>query len=135
MIDDRDAARLTAIYRRERLSFLQYVGQVRPYAGATDTAAREAVVAMAEEERLAGEAFGDRIDKLRVTLPHVGAFPTAFTNYNFTDVRTLLPLLVDAQERDLAALETDEAGLTVARAEVRSLVDLKRTHLERLRTL
>jgi hypothetical protein len=112
------------------------VRQAPPYAGRADGPTVAKLRGMADEELAALEALGEYLDRARVTLPHVGAFPTAFTNYNFIALRKVLPLLREDQAKGLAQLEQDAAGLSVPdRAEVEKLVALKRRHLTELEAL
>jgi hypothetical protein len=128
---------LADVYRRELLSFLQYVRQAPPYAAAADRPTVVKLQQMADEERAALKALGEYLDRARVTLPHVGAFPTAFTNYNFVALRKVLQILREDQAKGLAQLEQDVAGLPEGpdRAEVEKLVALKRRHLTELEAL
>jgi len=125
---------LTDIYRRERLSFLQYVRQAAAYAGTADRAVLERVRELGAVEAAALDGLADYLDRNHVSLPHVGAFPTAFTNYNFVAVRKLLPQLVEDEARGLAALERDVARLAPgeSRTWVEKLVESKRMHLTEL---
>ena len=134
-LNDRDT--LLGIYRRERLSFLQYVGQSTPYASPADRPTLTRVHELARAESAAMDRFGDYLDRSRITLPHLGAFPTTFTNYNFIAVGKLLtPLRQDAArgvvdlERDAAALPTGAAKLLVE-----ELAVAKRMHLNELEKL
>ena len=129
-----DRETLLGIYRRERLSFLQYVGQSTPYAGPTDRPMLKRVQELARVESEAMDRFGEYLDRNRITLPHLGAFPTTFTNYNFIAVgKLLVPLRHDAArgaaelERDVATLPTGEA-----RTLVEDLAVAKRMHLNEL---
>jgi hypothetical protein len=128
---------LADVYRRELLSFLQYVRQAPPYAAAADRPRVVKLQQMADDERAAVEALGEYLDRARVTLPHVGAFPTVFTNYNFVALRKVLPILKDDQAKGLAQLEQDAAGRPEGpdRAEVEKLVTVKRRHLAELESI
>lgn len=129
--------RLVETYRRERLSFLQYVRQATPYAGRADRPLLDRVweLARAEAEALGG--FAEYLDRSRVSVAFVGAFPTVFTNYNFIAVRKLLPELIADGRRSLAALERDMAEMPVgeARSWLVKLADAKRAHLTELEKL
>lgn len=125
---------LSTIYRRELLSFLQYVRQATPYVTRVDRPLAIRLQQMADEERVALEGFAAYLDRARLTLQSVGAFPTVFTNYNFIAVRKLLPILRADQTRGLALLDQDVLGLADGpdRAEVAKLAALKRLHLKGL---
>ena len=122
---------LADVYRREMLSFLQYVRQAPPYVGPPDRPKVAKLQQMADEERATLETLGEYLDRARVTLPHTGAFPTAFTNYNFVALRKVLPILREDQAKGLAQLEQDAAGLPHGpdRVEVEKLGAVKRRHL------
>jgi hypothetical protein len=122
--------RLVAAYRRERLSFLQYIRQATPYAGPADRVVAARVHELAEAEAATLDAFGEFLDRQRITVPYLGAFPTSFTNYNFIAVRKLLPSLIADEDRGLKALEADIAALDPgeARSWLEKLADGKRMH-------
>ena len=128
---------LAEVYRRELLSFLQYVRQAPPYAAAVDRPTVATLQQMADAERAALEGLSEYLDRARVTLHHVGAFPTVFTNYNFVALRTILPILKEDQAKGLTQLNQDAAGLPdgPARVELEKLVALKRRHLTDLEAL
>ena len=127
-------ATLVDAYQRERLSFLQYVREATPYAGPEDRAVAERVRDLANVESAALDGLADYLDRNRVTLPHVGAFPSSFTNYNFVSVRKLIRPLAAEEARGLAALERDAAALPPgeARSWLERLAESKRMHLTEL---
>src|SRR5436305_11598980 len=96
--------RLVDAYRRGRLSFLQYVRQATPYAGPADRPLLERVRELADAEAAGLDGFAEYLDDARVAVPYVGAFPTAFTNYNFVAIRKLLPALIADEAAGLVAL-------------------------------
>jgi hypothetical protein len=128
---------LLEIYRRERLSFLQYVGQATPYADPADRPMRDRVLELARAEATRLDEFGDYLEQHHVTLPRVGAFPTTFTNYNFVQVRKLVPELVADERRGLQALQHDVTTLPDGqfRTLVQELVAAKQTRLNELEKL
>jgi hypothetical protein len=125
---------LVDAYRRERLSLLQYVAQAAPFAGAADRAVVDRVRDLADAEASALDELGEYLDRHRVPPPPPGAFPTAFTNYNFVAVRKLVPMLVEDEARGLAALERDAAVVPSgeARTWLERLAESKRMHLNEL---
>ena len=128
---------LVEIYRREMLSFLQYVSQSSPYAGVADRPALERVRALACTEATELERFADYLEQNHITLPRAGAFPISFTNYNFVAVRKLLPGLLTDEAKGLKALEHDAAA-TPSGAErdwIEKLAAAKRMHLNELEKL
>ena len=128
---------LLELYRRERLSFLQYVGQATPYADPADRPMRDRVLELARAEAAGLDEFGDYLERHHVTLPRVGAFPTPFTNYNFVAIRKLVPDLVALERRGLQALQHDVAVLPEGdfRKLVQELAAAKQTHLNELEKL
>jgi len=128
---------LVEVYRRESLSFLQYVRQATPYAGAKDKPLLDRVREMAQSELTEIEKLVDYLDRSRVTLPHIGAFPSEFTNYNFVAIRNLVPLLIADESRGLKELERDAGSMTSgeARERLEKLIETKRTHLGELQKL
>src|SRR4051794_29443981 len=103
--------RLVDAYRRGRPSFLQYGRQATPDAGPAPRPPLGRVRELADAEAAGLDGFAEYLDEARVAVPYVGAFPTAFTNYNFVAIRTLVPGLVADEARGLAALEKDAAEL------------------------
>ncbi|MBX9623781.1 MAG: hypothetical protein K2X82_08195, partial [Gemmataceae bacterium] len=89
-----DEHRLREAYRRESRSLLPYAGQAELYADPADRKALDAVRRIAAEDAGQLRAFADRLAQLRVTPPHLGAFPMGYTDLNFVAVRSLLPRLV-----------------------------------------
>jgi hypothetical protein len=129
--------RLVEAYRRERLSFLQYVRQATPYAGPADRPLLERVRELARSEAEGLDGLAEYLDQSRVSVRYLGAFPTSFTNYNFVAIRKLLPELIADEARGLAALEGDAAALPAgeARTWLEKLAAAKRmrvTELEKL---
>jgi len=128
---------LVEAYRRGRLSFLQYVRQATPYAGPADRSLLERVRELAGAEAAGLDRFAEYLDDARVAVPFVGAFPTAFTNYNFVAIRKLLPALIADEAAGLVALEKDAAELPPggARTWLERLAEAKRAHLTELKKL
>lgn len=128
---------LVDIYRRESRSFLQYVRQATPYAGAKDRPILERIFAMSQVELAEIEKLSEYLDRNRVTLPHIGAFPSEFTNYNFVAVSKLVPLLIVDELRGLELLERDALSLSTGEAQERmeKLVAAKRLHVSELQKM
>ncbi len=129
--------RLVDAYRRERLSFLQYVRQATPYADRVDRPTLERVRELADAESTALDGFAEYLDRHRVTVPHIGTFPTVFTNFNFIAIRKLLPELIADEARGLAALELDAGQVSAGegRTRLETLVEAKRMHLREFEKL
>jgi hypothetical protein len=129
--------RLVEAYRRERLSFLQYVRQGAPYAGPADRQLLERVRELAGAEAAGLDGFAEYLDARRVSVRYLGAFPSAFTNYNFVAIRKLLPELIADETRGLASLQADAASLPDGEDRTRlvKLAEAKRMHLTELEKL
>ncbi|MBO0697872.1 MAG: hypothetical protein J2P46_05735 [Zavarzinella sp.] len=129
-----ERAVLVDAYRRERLSFLQYARQAAPFVGPEDRAVFDRIRDLAEAECATLDGLGEYLDQNRITVTHVGAFPTAFTNYNFIAVRKLVPRLVEDEARGLATLKRDASGLPPgeSRTWLEKLAESKRMHLNEL---
>lgn len=124
-------------YCREKLSFLQYVGQSVPYASTADRPIVERLHELARSEAAELESLADYLRAKRISVPHIGAFPSAFTNYNFIAVRKLLPQLVADEGRGLADLERDAAALSAGKHRdwIEKLSLTKRMHISELEKL
>src|SRR5262249_33099617 len=86
------------------------------------------------------EAIGRLIDLLARrshSFPYLGSYPTSFTSINFVSLEHLLPMLVEYESRSLGELECDLAEITdtEALAEVQNTVDMKRFHLEIIKSM
>jgi hypothetical protein len=134
---DATSDRLINAYRRERLSFLQYILQATPYASPADRPVLERLRALAGAEANSLDGFAEYLDNKRVVVPFLGAFPSAFTNFNFIAVRKLLPELAADEARGLAALERDAAASPPgeSRMWLEKLADGKRIHVTELAKL
>jgi tRNA isopentenyl-2-thiomethyl-A-37 hydroxylase MiaE len=131
MVDSKTQKRLQELFRRENRSFLQYVNEAMPWAGNGDRPLLDKVRQLAVEELSALGALAEWMDSKRVALPYLGAYPTAFTNYNFVAIRKLMKPLVTSQSKELADLEADAQALTDPEAKgiLEKLVELNRKHL------
>ena len=132
-----DSQRLQEVYRREFRSLLQYARGSAPYATGADRTILDSVMRIATEEATDLEAFGELLDKNRITLPYLGSYPMGFTDLNFVTIRHLLPKLIAEQKRDLAKLEAEIPEYTdvIARAAMQRLAELHRRHLKELEAL
>jgi len=124
-------------YCREKLSFLQYVGQSVPYANPADRPIVERLYALARSEAAGLDGLADYLGANRMSVPHVGAFPSTFTNYNFIAVRKLLPHLVADEGRGLADLERDANSLPLGKDRdwIEKLSSTKRMHVGEIEKL
>jgi hypothetical protein len=125
---------LSEIYRRERLSFLQYVRQTSPYASAADRPLLDRVRELGKAEAATLDGLAEFLDENRVPVPQVGAFPSPFTNYNFVAIRKLLPAIVEDEARGLASMEQELSAMAPGhgRTWVEKLAESKRMHVTEL---
>jgi hypothetical protein len=133
-LDPDTQARLRDLFRRERRSFLQYVSQSNPWAAGKDRDAVALIGAAAQQERDCLEGLASYLEHHGVTLPYLAAYPTAFANYNFVNVRALLPRLVEELRQSIAAIEADRDAVAdpEAREKLEALRAVKQTHLTEL---
>ena len=137
MIDAQSQAVLQTVLRREGRSELMYVAEAYPWAAARGSAARAELQALIREEADALTALARWMTRQRVPLPYLGAFPTGFTTINFIALDYLLPRLRDQQREEVSQLERDVRSVSdpEARAQLESLLGLKRRHLATLEAL
>jgi len=135
--DDRTEALLQTVVRREARSLLQYVSEAFPWETAEERGAVAQLQQAAAEERDAVAALTRAMQRKRLTPPYLGAFPQEFTTINFVSLDHLLPQLVDAQRRAIAALERDRDALEDPdlRAGLDKVLEMKRRHLKTLESL
>ena len=127
---------LRETYRREGLSLLQYVRQAEPFARRVDRPLAEKVRTMAEEEGRFLEALAGEIADAKLVVPSLGGFPSEYANYNFFDVRKLVPLLIVDQERLISVLSAETSEEDASSEELTSrLLREKQRHLEELKAL
>jgi hypothetical protein len=137
MIDAATQTRLQHLFSREHRSLLQYISQATPWCRECDRPLLEKITSLAVAELAALRRMGEWMDANRIALPYLGAFPTAFTSYNFVDIRKLVKPLEAEQRKELADLERETSTLSEAepRNPVKELVELNRTHLALLQSL
>jgi hypothetical protein len=137
MIDDKTAALLQAIIRREGRSLLQYVSEAFPWITAKERDALARLQEITAQERDGVTRLAEFLIRCRIPPPYLGAYPMDFTTINYVSLDHLLPLLVTHQRRDIADLERDLNQITdaEARTEVQAILDAKRQHLQSLESL
>jgi len=121
---------LQGIVRREGRSLLQYLSDAFPWTTINEGDALARVQQFVKEERESTAALVRFLQRRRVTPPYFGAYPMSFTTLNFITLDHLLPLLVDAERKAIAALESDLARVTdpEARNLLQGMVEMKRGH-------
>lgn len=136
MLDDLSQTALQALYRRESRTFLQYVRESSPWVAGPDRGLYQHLQELAGRESEALAEFARFLDSQNVALPYLGTYPTRFTAYNFSDVRKLVPLVIDDHRRQLVNLETERNSLAEsARPPVEKLIEMRRNHLRELEQL
>jgi hypothetical protein len=137
VIDDSTRAVLHACVRRESRSLFQYVREVPLWVGPADRPTLAKLKGLATVEQSATDALGRYLQRKKVGLGHIGAFPSEFTTVNDAALHYLLPKLVQEQRAAAAALEADLARVTDvdARDHLAALLQLKRQYLPELEAL
>ncbi|WP_020468854.1 hypothetical protein [Zavarzinella formosa] len=128
-----DPAMLRETYRREGLSLLQYIRQATPYAGRADRPLAERVRKMADDEGQLMEEMAGQLSEARVVVPSLGGFPSVYTNFNYFDVRKLLPYLIADHTRLIDILRQEKPELVGLRAA--ELLKRKEIHLAEMNLL
>jgi hypothetical protein len=137
MMDAQTASLLQSIIRREGRSLLQYVNDLSPWTRECEQDRLAQLHALVNEERDGIAAVVRVLTRNRVMPPYLGAYPMGFTSLNFTSFQSLMPRLIDFQQRSLPILESDLVRLNEpeARGAVQSLVAMKRRHLKTLEAM
>jgi hypothetical protein len=130
-------ARLHDIARRLSRSELLYVGQVFPWTAAHRLPALTTLREIITAETQAVHAFVRWLLDQRMPVGHLGAFATRMTSLSYLGLDHLLPRLLTSQQAEVITLERDLAALTdpAARAQVATLLTMKKEHLFRLEVL
>jgi hypothetical protein len=137
VIDGQTYSRLQDIIRREGRSLLQYAVDSFPWTSGNEGEAMACLHELAREEAEATTSLARYLVKHRLTPPWLGAYPMAFTSFNFLALDRLLPLLVEHQRRGIADLEVDVRQVEdhEARTHLQHLLEVKRQNLKRLEAL
>jgi hypothetical protein len=132
-----DRTRLHDIARRLSRSELLYVGQVFPWAAAHRQPALATLRDLIAAETQAVHAYVRWLLDQGVPAGHLGTFPTRLTTLSYLGLDHLLPRLLASQQVEVKTLERDLAALTdpIARAQVSTLLTMKKEHLFRLEVL
>lgn len=136
MIDTQTAAVLQEIWRRERRTYLQYLGEVLPWPNLEPEEIDRLRRLIADDSHtLAGLA--QFLTRQRIPLPFRQPYPGHFMNVNFVTYEHALRLLLDDQRQALAHLVADQVRVTEAEAQapVQALLDAKRRIVAQLETL
>ncbi len=136
-MDPAQIAMLHNLIRRESRSMLQYAREAYPWSKANEHAACDTVQAIAAEQGESLARLGRWLAKQRAPVPSLGAYPMHFTTMNFTAVHALTPRLAADEQQRIADLEKTCSALSAgeARALVQALLDLKKSHIQRLSEL
>jgi hypothetical protein len=118
-------------------SLLQYVRESFPWSADPAHTAVQAVVEIANEERDEVTRFVRMLQKKRLRLPPMGAYPSHFTTINFCSLDYLLPKLIVEHQKEIAEIEAKlhSAGDEDIRKLAAGYLDMKRRHLASLQGL
>jgi hypothetical protein len=137
VIDAQTYGRLQDIIRREGRSLLQYAIESFPWTTTGSDGRPAALRQLAEVEAEAAAELARLLVRHRLSPPYLGAYPTAFTSFNYLAIDRLVPLLADYQRRGIVKLENDLRELTdeEVRAAVRHLLEVNTANLKKLESL
>jgi hypothetical protein len=137
MTDAPTQAALQRALRRESLSLLRYASEAYPWTAIQEREAAAKLRQVMDEDQEAIGALVQFLTASRLMPPYVGSYPMAYTSLSFVSLDYLLPALAGAQQRHIAELERDLAGVTnpEARAQLQKVLDTKRRHLPILKRL
>jgi hypothetical protein len=126
--------------RRLGRSLLQYVHESFPFTTAKDAATVPVLARQVQEEQDAAARIIRFLLQGRRRPPAMGAYPMNFTTLNFASLSYLLPYLINEDERAVADLEQTIKSLhspdhADASSLLHSILDMKRRHLEELKSL
>ena len=133
MFDAANRDRLQQLFRRESRGMLQYFGESSPWVGQPDREAFAAVNVLIETEKTSWLELAKFLESSGIPLPYLGAYPTRFTAYNFSNLHKLLPVVIADHRRQLASLELDRDQLSAyAQPVIEARIEMKRKHLTEL---
>jgi hypothetical protein len=137
VIDAASQAVLQEVLRRERLSFLAYIGDAFPWATAADMPGLDILKRLIRQETDAVTSLGRFLVRHKVPQPFVGSYPAAFTSCNFIALSYLVPRLLGLQKQSVAELQADVAKVQdqAAKQELERLLGVKKMTLAGLETL
>jgi hypothetical protein len=132
MIDVQAQVVFGIVYDSERHSFLQYLREASPWVAADDEPLAIQLKEMADLEAMLVEKLAEYMRRQRIIVPS-GTFAARFTQYNFTNLRKLVSVVVRDHEGRMSKLHdlirwTDEESKTL----VEQMIELKRKHLDTL---
>ena len=132
-----DATLLPELLRRESRSYLHYIRESFPYAKGADKPLHSQLMALAQADDAELARLGRLLQKHRIALPFLGAFPVAFTSSNFVSISFVIPRVIADQKLLLAELERDipKIGDPELRAHLEAYRELKRRILDELESL
>jgi hypothetical protein len=116
---------------------LQYAVDSFPWTDSGADARPAVVQQAAQDEAEAAARLGRLLVRHRLTPPWLGAYPMGFTSFNYLALDRLVPLLVQHQIRDIAALEVDlkQFDDEEVRDLVRHMLNVKKANLKKLEGL
>ncbi len=128
---------IESIFRRESQSLLQYIRDSFPWTPRGEQDVLAQVHQMADEQRAEAATLAQFLARKRHTGPYSGSYPTSFTTINYAALDYVLPRLVADEQRGVAQLEKDLAGVNLEEAQrlLTALLEMKRQHLKRFEEL
>jgi rubrerythrin len=137
MNDKPTFAMIESIFRRESRSLLQYIRDSFPWTPKGEQDVLAQVHQMADEQRAEAATLAQFLARKRHTVPYSGSYPTSFTTINYAALDYVLPRLVADEQRGVAQLEKDLAGVNLEEAQrlLTALLEMKRQHLKRFEEL
>jgi hypothetical protein len=137
MIDADTQITLQRILRREGRTLLQYIHDAYPWTTTAQAGQQPEVQRMSRAEQEAVASLSQYLFRRHIPPAFLGSYPAHFTSFNFVSLAWLLPRLAQQQAKDIADLEADFAKLTDpgARAQIESMLTLKKKHLAELQSL
>lgn len=133
-MDVAQIALLHALVRQESRSVLQYAREAFPWSKTSEQSVGDTIQAIAAAEAEVNERLGRWLAKQRAPVSSIGAYPMQFTTMNFIAVHALLPRIIAEERQRIAVVAKTCLALPAGegRALVQELLDLKKTHLQRL---
>lgn len=134
MLDEQTQSLLLKVLHRTARSLLNYVHDSFPWVTPEEEGALVGLRKIIAAERRATTAIADFLQRHRVSIPPMDAYPASFTSINFVGLDHLLPLLASEEDRAVRELEADLSRIKdhEARKLVQDLIEVKRRHRQQL---
>ncbi len=128
-----DAAILNRMLARETASAIHYISGAWPWAEVADQPTLERLKQLVAAEQDLCKGIAELLIRRRQA-PQIGTFPEWHTELNYLSLDHLVPRLAEAEQKLIAAMERDLAGLEDAEARdlIQHVLETKRHHLSEL---